>query len=137
MDTDAFAISLERIDGRRNMARFYQLSVEIDLFGHVVSVRRWGRIGSHGRQVKALQRSVADALSEIQRRADDKRRRGYHDVEPWRSRVTAETTCLAGCCGAGEPDFAANGVMRSNGGNTEGDTRQTRTKSRQKFIPIG
>lgn len=103
MDTDASAISLERIDGRRNMARFYQLSVEIDLFGHVVSVRRWGRIGSHGRQVKSLQRSVAAALSEVQRRADEKRRRGYHDVEPLRPGGTAETTLLGGRCGAGEP----------------------------------
>ena len=103
MDADAFAIILERIDGRRNMARFYQLSVEIDLFGHVVSVRRWGRIGSHGRQVKSLQRSVAEALSEEHRRADEKRRRGYHDVEFLRPRGTAETTRLGGRCGAGEP----------------------------------
>ena len=103
MDTDASAISLERVDGSRNMARFYQLSVEIDLFGQVVSVRRWGRVGSHGRQVTFLQRSVAEALSEIQRRADEKRRRGYHDVEPLRPGGTAETACLAGVAAQEKP----------------------------------
>lgn len=32
-------ISLSRTDPKRNMARFYGLSVERDLFGHVVLVR--------------------------------------------------------------------------------------------------
>ena len=37
---DAHAISLSRTDPKRNMARFYGLSVERDLFGRVVLVRQ-------------------------------------------------------------------------------------------------
>lgn len=41
---------LQRIDPRRNMARFYVLSIEPTLFGPVALRRNWGRIGTWGRQ---------------------------------------------------------------------------------------
>ena len=40
---------LERRDPARNMKRFYRLAVERDLFGTVLLVREWGRIGTLGR----------------------------------------------------------------------------------------
>ena len=41
---------LERRDIARNMARYYCLTVERNLFGEFSLVRTWGRIGCHGRQ---------------------------------------------------------------------------------------
>ena len=38
------------VPGARNVARFYALMIERDLFGRTVLVRRWGRIGSRGRE---------------------------------------------------------------------------------------
>ena len=40
---------MRRVEPARNMARFYSLDVERDLFGRVVLVRRWGRIGTSGK----------------------------------------------------------------------------------------
>lgn len=41
---------LTRIDPARNMARYYQIDIEPDLFGGSVLVRRWGRIGQLGQE---------------------------------------------------------------------------------------
>ena len=41
---------LERVDRAKNMARFYVLSIEPTLFEDLALVRRWGRVGSAGRQ---------------------------------------------------------------------------------------
>ncbi|MBX9457660.1 MAG: WGR domain-containing protein [Rhizobium sp.] len=72
-------IYLERRDPHRNMARFYALEIRTDLFGCVVAVRRWGRIGSLGRQSSRVCSSVAAARDEIERRAHSKRLRRYRD----------------------------------------------------------
>src|SRR4051795_12059649 len=54
MDEDVSTIQhtlvLRRVEPERNMARFYALMIERDLFGHVVLVRHWGRIGTRGRE---------------------------------------------------------------------------------------
>jgi predicted DNA-binding WGR domain protein len=71
------ATSLQRIDRAQNAARFYSMDVERDLFGRVVLVRRWGRLGTFGKvrldehpdEGRALQ-----ALMVIEAR---KKRRGY------------------------------------------------------------
>ena len=71
------AASLRRIDPAQNAARFYSMDVERDLFGRVVLVRRWGRLGTFGKvrldehpdEERALQ-----ALMAIEAR---KKRRGY------------------------------------------------------------
>ena len=42
-------ITLCRIEPAKNMARFYALEVERDLFGRHVLVRRWGPIGTAGK----------------------------------------------------------------------------------------
>jgi predicted DNA-binding WGR domain protein len=71
------ALTLYRIDPSRNMRRFYALDVQPDLFGGVLLMKQWGRIGTKGR-ITAERFETADlaalALSE-QRRC--KERRGY------------------------------------------------------------
>jgi predicted DNA-binding WGR domain protein len=43
------ATRLWRVDRAQNAARFYSMDVERDLFGRVVLVRRWGRLGTFGK----------------------------------------------------------------------------------------
>ena len=38
-------LHLRRVDPARNMRRFYRLDVQPDLFGGVLLVKEWGRIG--------------------------------------------------------------------------------------------
>jgi WGR domain len=45
------AVHLRRLDPARNMQRFYRLDVQPDLFGGILLVKEWGRIGAHGRMV--------------------------------------------------------------------------------------
>jgi len=73
-DTD---ILLERIDHARSMARFYAISVEPTLFAETALVRRWGRIGTAGRQMIQLHASPAIAQIEQRRWISRKQRRGY------------------------------------------------------------
>lgn len=70
---------LTRIEPERNMARYYQIEIEPDLFGGVVLVRRWGRIGTMGltRRDWYRERPEAAAVGELWHRA--KRRRGYRE----------------------------------------------------------
>ncbi|GEM_PF-3334646 len=42
-------IHLEKIDAARNCYRFYEISLEPDLFAQTALVVRWGRIGGRGR----------------------------------------------------------------------------------------
>jgi predicted DNA-binding WGR domain protein len=61
---------LERIDPARNMARFYVLSIEPTLFEDLALVRRWGRIGSAGREridLHPVSASRADRAREMAR----------------------------------------------------------------------
>jgi len=44
-------VELRRIDPAKNMHRFYRLDVQPDLFGGVLLMKEWGRIGAHGRMV--------------------------------------------------------------------------------------
>ena len=71
------AVHLRRIDSTRNMRRFYRLDVQPDLFGGVLLVMEWGRIGARGRMVAEPYDSEALAAVALQRQAERKRRRGY------------------------------------------------------------
>jgi predicted DNA-binding WGR domain protein len=42
-----------RIEPERNVARFYALMIERDLFGRTMLVRHWGRIGGRGRSSRS------------------------------------------------------------------------------------
>jgi predicted DNA-binding WGR domain protein len=65
---------LHRRDPERRVARFYSLMIERDLFGRVVLVRNWGRIGTNGREL------VEEFPGELEAVAQAKRRRGYQDL---------------------------------------------------------
>jgi predicted DNA-binding WGR domain protein len=41
------AVQVRRIDPACNMHRFYRPDVQPDLFGGVLLVKKWGRIGAH------------------------------------------------------------------------------------------
>jgi predicted DNA-binding WGR domain protein len=71
------ATSLQRVDPSRNMAKFYSLEVERDLFGRVVVVRRWGRIGTAGKTRLDEHPDEGRAVAALVKLEASKRRRGY------------------------------------------------------------
>src|SRR5215217_7999201 len=71
---------LHRIDPGQGMARFYSLMIERNLFGRVVLVRNWGRIGTHGRELVEEFASELEAGQALEELARLKRRRGYRDL---------------------------------------------------------
>lgn len=70
----------ERRDAARNMQRFYRLTVTRDLFGTVLLVREWGRIGRSCQRRCEEKPTAAEAFSAADRLAAQKRRRGYVPV---------------------------------------------------------
>jgi predicted DNA-binding WGR domain protein len=76
-DPAAPSVLLEKIDHARSMARFYAISVEPTLFAETALVRRWGRIGTAGRQMIELHASPVIAQIEQRRWITRKLRRGY------------------------------------------------------------
>ncbi|RVK88961.1 WGR domain-containing protein [Sinorhizobium meliloti] len=75
-----FRLYVQRIDTTRNMARFYAMSIEPDLFGGSALIRRWGRIGTRGQERIDLFKDDAEAAEAIGRflfLARQKRARGY------------------------------------------------------------
>jgi len=68
---------LERRDPSRNMARFYVLAIEPNLFGEAALAREWGRIGSLGRRRLDLHADRASAAEALEVWLERKRRRGY------------------------------------------------------------
>ena len=73
-------LALRRIDPEQNLSRFYTLVIERDLFGQVVLVRSWGRIGARGREIVEPYLDELEAGSALGRIAARKRRRGYRDL---------------------------------------------------------
>ena len=73
---------LHRVDPSVNMRRFYALSLENSLFGDILLVRRWGRIGTHGRVRFDWFENPTDAANELTRIASAKARRGYQEFGP-------------------------------------------------------
>lgn len=70
----------ERRDPTRNMNRFYRLTVTRDLFGAVLLVREWGRIGVSCQRRCEEKQSGAEAARDAARIAAQKLRRGYVSV---------------------------------------------------------
>ena len=75
----AEAASLARIRPERNEWRFYRMEVWPDLFGRVLLLRQWGRIGTEGRRRLDPHPDPGAALNALARLAGQKRRRGYQD----------------------------------------------------------
>lgn len=72
-----YRLYLERIDPARNMRRFYILAIEKSLFGELLLTRRWGRIGTYGREATEICTSECDALARLLAVARTKRMRHY------------------------------------------------------------
>jgi predicted DNA-binding WGR domain protein len=71
---------LRRFEPEQNVARFYALMIERDLFGRIVLVRQWGRIGSRGRERLDEHANEGEAAEAMIKLAAAKRRRGYQDL---------------------------------------------------------
>jgi predicted DNA-binding WGR domain protein len=48
-------VHLRRIDVARNIQRFYLFDVQPDVFGGVLLVKQWGRIGTKGSEAYVLE----------------------------------------------------------------------------------
>ena len=72
---------LRRIRPEHNERRFYALLLTPDLFGNIVLMRIWGRIGTGGKQRGDLHPDYSSAASTLERLAGRKRRRGYLDCD--------------------------------------------------------
>ena len=73
-------ILLRRVEADTNVHRFYAVMIERDLFGRVLLVRRWGRIGTRGRERPEEHPSETEAAAAMDRLAAAKRQRGYRDL---------------------------------------------------------
>ena len=74
---DQSAISLQKHCPELGQFRFYAISVQPNLFGSYSLIREWGRIGSRGRVRIDVYQAEADAVTCMQRKLREKKRRGY------------------------------------------------------------
>ncbi|MEZ2223401.1 WGR domain-containing protein [Rhizobium sp. RCC_161_2] len=77
MIVQPYHLYVERIEPEKNMARFYVLAVQPTLFGEVSLVRRWGRIGTHGRQKVHIFNEEKQAIGLFLELLRQKQNRGY------------------------------------------------------------
>lgn len=77
MVVEQYQVHLVRIDQSRNMARFYQLSIEPSLFGDCSVVRNWGRLGTRGQLRVALFHDRKSAPQHFLDITKEKKSRGY------------------------------------------------------------
>ncbi|MDQ4408778.1 MULTISPECIES: WGR domain-containing protein [unclassified Rhizobium] len=72
-----YHLYVERTDEARNMARFYAMTIEPNLFGEICLTRRWGRIGAQGQMKTQLFAREQDAVTTFLDLLRRKRSRGY------------------------------------------------------------
>ena len=80
VSTIRHTLVLRRLEPAQNVARFYALMIERDLFGRVILVRHWGRIGSKGRERAEVHADEGEAAQAMGKLAAAKRQRGYQDL---------------------------------------------------------
>ena len=66
----------------KNMARFYAMSIEPNLFGQACLTRRWGRIGTKGRMMSHHFETEQEAVLLFLDLLRQKKRRGYSSILP-------------------------------------------------------
>lgn len=71
------ASSLARVRPERNEYRFYRMEVWPDLFGRVLLMRHWGRIGTAGRRRLDPHPDAGAAANALAQLEQAKKRRGY------------------------------------------------------------
>ncbi len=72
-----YSVRLCRIDQDKNMARFYRLVVERDLFGVWCLIREWGRIGRGGKMRMIPYPTPLEAQAALRKQRHAKEQRGY------------------------------------------------------------
>lgn len=80
MITQRYRLYIERTDETRNVARFYEMSIEPSLFGDACLTRRWGRIGTKGQMMIRHFEAEHDAVVVFLKLLRQKRGRGYTAV---------------------------------------------------------
>lgn len=70
-------VHLQRINAEANMSRFYTIEIAPTLFGEISVLRRWGRIGTHGRTSIETCAMPEEAEAAASRTLRQKVRRGY------------------------------------------------------------
>jgi len=80
MISQPYHLYVERVDAKKNMARFYALSIQPTLFGDASLLRCWGRIGSRGQQKRHLFEDERQAVALFLDLAMQKRRKGYRPL---------------------------------------------------------
>lgn len=74
-------LHLVRRDASRNLARFYRLELHRTLFGEVVLVRSWGRIGTRGQHLEVLVPDAQAGKAALLAWSRRKQGRGYRIVD--------------------------------------------------------
>lgn len=77
MIAQPYQLYVEREDRARNMARFYSMSIDANLFGELCLTRRWGRIGAKGQTLIHHFEREQDAVTLFLDLTRQKRARGY------------------------------------------------------------
>jgi predicted DNA-binding WGR domain protein len=80
MITQRYQLYIERTDSTKNMARFYAMSIEPNLFGETCLTRRWGRIGTKGQLMTHHFEREKDAVILFLDLLRQKRGKGYGTV---------------------------------------------------------
>ena len=70
-------IHLTHVDPDQNMARFYEMSVKLTLFGEATVFRNWGRIGTRGQSMMVTYSEANEAAAAVSKLERQKQRRGY------------------------------------------------------------
>ncbi|KAB2668825.1 WGR domain-containing protein [Brucella tritici] len=77
MITQPYHLYVERTDATKNMARFYAMDIQPNLFGEACLMRRWGRIGTKGQSMTHHFESEREAVALFLDLVRQKKQRGY------------------------------------------------------------
>ncbi|MBX5241977.1 WGR domain-containing protein [Rhizobium sp. NLR22b] len=77
MIAQPYHLYVERSDASRNMARYYVMSIEPNLFGDICLLRKWGRIGTKGQMMVHHFGREEEAVRLFLDLLRQKRKRGY------------------------------------------------------------
>jgi predicted DNA-binding WGR domain protein len=77
MIAQRYQLYVERIDAEKNMARYYAMSIEPNLFGEACLIRRWGRIGANGQRRELHFAREEEAVGLFLQLLRKRRLRGY------------------------------------------------------------
>lgn len=89
MIAQPYQLYFERTNASKNMARYYVMAIEANLFGEICLSRKWGRIGASGqmkihqfgREEEAVQLFL-DLLRQKRKRGYRPRTPGRHEIGP-------------------------------------------------------